>query len=52
LFDVFGTLDMLEMAMNLMLHVEYIKISIVIVLQSGEVCVFGANKQNVLMLKL
>jgi len=35
-----------------MLHVEYIKISIVMLLQSGEMCVFEANKQNVMMLKL
>jgi len=30
---------MLEIAMNLMLRVEYIKISIVMLLQSSEVCV-------------
>jgi hypothetical protein len=40
------------MVMNLVLHVQYVNISIVMLLQSGEVCVFGANKQNVLMLKL
>jgi hypothetical protein len=52
LFDVFGTLDVLQIVMNLMLHVQYVNISIVMLLQSGEVCVFGANKQNVSMLKL